>query len=121
MMKPYKRPEITSGDLNKPVTFFVMTEASGPEAHGDATPEVLHQCMADVYESSMKDIERNSTISARNMVTMKIRDTYGAYLPQTAHKFEINHHNYPHKYNVVDVAPDTSEDGFVKVIGEAYG
>lgn len=120
-MKPYKRPEITSGDLDKPVEFFVIGQSSGPEVGMDGEPEVLYFCMADVYESSMKDIERNQTVSAKNMVTMKIRDTYGEYLPQTEHKFEIRHHNYPHKYNVIDVAPDTSESGFIKVVGEAYG
>ncbi|WP_271401443.1 phage head-tail adapter protein [Salinicoccus roseus] len=119
-MKQYKRPEISTGSLNKPVDFFKVTSSDGPEAHTGGSEELLYHCMADVYESSMKDITRNDVSSAKKMVTMKIRDTVGGYLPQNTHRFRINHYKYPRDYQVIDVAPDTSEDGFMKVIGESF-
>ncbi|GAB3061885.1 hypothetical protein ACFOU0_06065 [Salinicoccus sesuvii] len=119
-MKQFKVPQISTGDLDKPVDFFVIKTSSGPEAHGSGGEELLYHCMADVYESSMKDITRNDVSSARKMVTIKIRDTVGGYLPQNTHSFRINHYKYPRDYQVIDVAPDTSEAGFMKVIGESH-
>lgn len=119
-MIKFERPAISSGGLNKPIEFFEIRPSSGPEVGGDERI-ILFNAMAEVYESSMKDIEAHSTVSAKNMITVKIRDTYGGYLPQTDHKFEINHHNYTNKYNVIDVSPDTRDRGFIKIVGESYG
>lgn len=120
-MKQYKRPEITTGDQNKPVSFFIVAESSGPEAHEGGREQTLFQCMADVYESSMKDIERNSMISAKNLITMKIRDTFGEYIPKTDHQFRIEHYNYPGTYNIVDISFDTKDGPFIKIVGEYHG
>lgn len=119
-MKPYKRPDIQTGDLNKPIHFYQKTAATGPEVGGDVVTTLFH-CMAEVYESSSKDIEAHSTVSAKNLITIKIRDTHGGYLPKTDHKFEIEHHNYSGAYNVIDVAPDNRDKGFFKIVGEWYG
>lgn len=120
-MKQYKRPAISTGELNKPVDFFVVYPSDGPEAHMGDVEEILFTCMAEVYESSMKDMEAHSTVASNFLITMKIRDTYGEYLPETKHQFRINHHNYPGDYNVIDVSPDTRDEGFIKIVGEYHG
>lgn len=116
-MIKFERPAIQTGDLNKPIRFYEIQVASGPE-QGGGGKVTLFEAMAEVYESSMKDIEAHSTVSSRDMITVKIRDTYGEYLPQTDHEFEIDHHHYPGEYRIIDVAPDNRDRGFIKIVGE---
>lgn len=119
-MFKYKRPDIQTGDLNKPIHFFVSEAQSGPEVGGSLTT-TLFRCTAEVYESSAKDIDAHSTVSARNLITVKIRDTHGGYMPNTKHQFNIEHHNYRGTYNVIDVSPDNRDKGFMKIVGEWHG
>lgn len=119
-MIKFQQQPITAGDLNKPIQFFEDAASSGPEV-GGGERNILFDCMAEVYESSTKDIDAHSTVAAQNLITVKIRDTYGEYIPRTYHKFAINHYNYPGEYNVISTAPDTRESGFIKIVGEHHG
>lgn len=116
----FERQPITTGDQDKPIVFFEEGVNAGPEVGSDETA-IHFRCMAEVYESSMKDVEAHSTVSAKNLITVKIRDTYGDYLPKTHHKFRIEHYNYPGDYNVINVSPDTRDKGFMKIVGEWHG
>lgn len=116
----YQIPKIRTGDLNKFVTFFKEKTSEGPEvSHGDF--EELYQCTAEVYESSQKDIEAHSTVLAKNMITIKIRDTATQYLPRSKHLFKIDHPYYPDTYEIISVSPHTREIGFFKIVGEYHG
>ena len=119
-MVKFNRPAIQTGEMNKPIQFLEYGVAEGPEVSAD-DPVVLFECMADVYESSSKDIEANSTVSAANLITVKIRETYGHYIPKTHHKFKINHFNYSGEYHIINVSPDTRDKGFIKIVGEHHG
>ena len=112
----YHKPEIVSGDLKTPVTFFKYVPKPGPEP-GDDVKEPLFDCTALVYSPSMKDIGILTAKNTEEGVTIKIRDPHADYIPTNKHKVVIDDYRYSKKiWDVVNVSPDVENNAFIKII-----
>lgn len=113
----YKKPKITSGNLNTPVIFFVPSSKS-PEPN-EQDIEVLYDCFAEVYNPSMKDMEiiNSRQKATKEAVTINIRDTFGEYLPTNKHNAKLDDYRYKNKiFEIISVAPDVKNNSFIKII-----
>ncbi len=115
-MNKYKPPRITTGDLRTPVVFFEYVPNDGPEP-GQNKKEILHECMAQIYKPSMKDIEILKVNDTADGMTLQVRDTKGAYTPTNKHYVEILDYRYKKKvWNVIDVSYDFEDNRFIKIV-----
>ena len=112
----YKKPKITSGDLDTPVIFFGYEPSNSPEPE-EQEKNVLHSCFAEIYSSSMKDMEivKSSGKATKQTVTINIRDPDIDYLPSNKHKAKLEDIRYKGViWELIDVA--APKDGFIKII-----
>lgn len=112
----YKPPKVQSGDLRTPVTFFEYAPSNGPDP-GEEEKVILHECYAEVYNPSMKDLEVLSGTGTKQAVTINIRDTKGEYLIDNKHYVEIQDYRFENKrFNIYDVRHDIQANGFITVL-----
>lgn len=113
----YKQPETDSGSLRTPATFYEFTPDNGPEP-GQNKKNTLHECFAEIYNPSMKDMEIMKATGTKEAITLRIRDAGKEYVPTNKHFFEVSDYRYTGKvFNIISVAPDIQNNKFIKVIG----
>lgn len=112
----YKPPDANAGDLRTPVVFYACAPHDGPEP-GESQKKILHECFAEVYNPSMKDIEVMKATDTKEAVTIRIRDTAGEFTPTNKHYVEIRDYRYSGKvFNAVDVRYDLKRNGFTTIL-----
>ena len=112
----YKKPKIDSGDLRTKVEFWRKT-GSGP-LPGSSTEKKEYECMAQVYNPSMKDMEILSVKGTKEGLTIKIRDPHEDYLPLNTDFVKVDDYRYgiEKEWNIVDVSFDFEDNRFVKIV-----
>lgn len=112
----YKPKKISTGDLRTPVLFFEYKPKDGPDP-GEVEKALLHECHAEIYSPSMKDLEILKSKETKQALTINIRDSKGQYVPTNKHFVEINDYRYKGiVWNVVDVVYDMQDNSFIKLI-----
>lgn len=112
----YQPPKTSSGDLKTPVIFYEYKPSNGPEP-GEEKKSILHECTAELYNPSMKDIDIMKIKETNEAVTIRIRDTHGEYLPANDHKVDIDDYRYSMKtWEVIDVRPDPKDNRFITIL-----
>lgn len=91
--KSIKSETTHNGTLNTPVEFCSTKVASGLHKHG-TTKSVEYKSWAEIYSSSLKDIEILKSRGVKKSVTIIIRNPYGAYQPNNKHVVEIHSPQY---------------------------
>lgn len=116
MNTKYKPKETHAGTLRTPVTFYEYAPAHGPEP-GQSEKAILHECYAEIYNPSMKDIQVMGVHGTKEAVTILIRDTKGEYIPTNKHFASIHDYRYTNKIlNVLDVRPDLQNNNFITIL-----
>lgn len=119
MNKPqfqYKPPKVKTGDLRTPVKFFEYTPSEGPNPD-EEVKLLLHECFAEVYNPSMKDLEKLKTVSTKHAVTINIRDSKGEYVPDNKHFVELLDYRYKGTvWDILDVRYDVQENSFITIL-----
>ncbi|MGO1988463.1 hypothetical protein [Mammaliicoccus vitulinus] len=112
----FKHKRVNTGTRNKIVEFYRISN-EGPEADNDSEVKVF-ESYANVYSSSTKDVEVVQSTRSNDLVTIKILDTNGEYIPQTSEKFKIKHPFYDYGfYEIKDISLD-EEEKELKIVGE---
>ena len=112
----YKPPKVQTGDLRTPVKFFEYTPSNGPDP-GEEEKLLLHECFAEVYNPSMKDLEKLKTVNTKHAVTINIRDSKGEYVPDNKHLVELSDYRYKNiMWEVLDVRYDVQENSFITLL-----
>ena len=112
----FKHKRVNTGSRDKIVEFYSF-ENDGPEADGSTETKVF-TAYANVYSSSSKDIEIVQSTRSNNLITIKILDTNGEYIPSTNEKFKILHPFYDKGfYEMRDISLD-EEEKEIKIVGE---
>lgn len=112
----HRKPDTSSGKLRTPITFYLYKPTSGPEP-GEEIKNVLHECLCEIYNPSMKDLTIMETTGTKEAVTVRIRDTKGEYLPTNKHVAEINDYRYEGKvFKAIDVRPDLTDNRFITIL-----
>jgi len=112
----YKTPDVHSGNLRTPVTFYEYAPAEGPDP-GQQEKKILYQCYAQVYAPSMKDLEIMRATGTKEAVTIRIRDPGKEYIPTNKHFAEMDDYRYTgRRFDVVDVAYDVEKNRIVKML-----
>lgn len=112
----YKKPKIDSGDLRTKVEFWRKT-GNGP-LPGSSTKEKVYECMAQVYNPSMKDMEILSVKGTKEGLTIKIRDPHEDYIALNTDFVKVDDYRYgtEKEWNIVDVSFDFEDNRFVKIV-----
>jgi len=112
----YKPKETNAGTLRTPVSFYEYAPDRGPEP-GQSKKSIIHECYAEIYNPSMKDIQIMEVRGTKEAVTIIIRDTKGEYIPTNKHFVSIHDYRYVNKIlNVLDVRPDIRNNDFVTIL-----
>lgn len=117
MISPnYKKPKTGAGELRTPVFFYILEPDMGPEP-GEGKEKILHQCMCEAYNPSIKDLSILDTKGTKEAVTIRIRDPAGEYLPSNKHLAKLDDYRYVGKvFEVIDVRPDLKENRFITLL-----
>lgn len=117
MINPnYKKPKTDTGRLRTPVSFYVVEPNTGLDP-GVGIKTLLHKCMCEAYNPSMKDLSILDTKGTKEAVTIRIRDTAGEYLPTNKHTAELDDIWYVGKlFSVIDVRPDLTDNRFITIL-----
>lgn len=112
----YKRPETGAGELRIPVVFYLFAPDPGPEP-GESRKRILHACMCEAYNPSIKDRTILDTTGTREAVTIKIRDPKEEYLPSNKHFAELDDRRFAGTvFSILDVRPDLKENRFITIL-----
>ena len=116
-MLMYKRKRTHSGTLNTPVTFFRQTNTSPfPDNY---TLVEQFSCLAEMYESSTKDMQSVNMNNAKNVVTLNIPNPRMDYRIRHDDVFILQSSMYQDlEFQVEHFAPN---DDLLKIVGVAYG
>ncbi|MDN6626260.1 MAG: phage head-tail adapter protein [Pisciglobus halotolerans] len=119
MKKPefkYTPPKVQSGDLRTPAKFYEYTTSTGPEPD-QVEKSLLHECFSEVYNPSMKDLEKLKTANTKHAVTINIRDSKGEYVPTNKHFVELLDYRYKDiVWDVLDVRYDIQDNSFITIL-----
>ena len=116
LLNKYEPPKVQSGSLRTPVVFFTLTPSNGPE-QGEDVKTIVHKCFAEIYNPSMKDMEKLKTVDTKQAVTINIRDTKGEYSPTNKEFVEIQDYRYKDvTWNIVEVRPDFEKNAFITLL-----
>ena len=108
--KSIKSETTHNGTLNTPVVFYSIRVASGLHKQ-ETVSRVEYQTWAEIYSSSLKDIEILKSRDVKKSVTIKIRDPYGAYETNNKHVVEIHAPRYKGVFwKIEDIRP---KDGYI--------
>src|SRR5690625_1640368 len=112
-----KQPQVHTGELRRPVTFFELVPNEGPLPGNRKV--VLFVCMAKIDGVWLRDVELAKAHGTLSDITIVIRDPQGDYIPSNKHSVEINALEYKGKlYNIKDAQPDLQNKQFVNVIAK---
>lgn len=112
----HKKQETHSGKLRTPISFYQFRQLQGPEP-GYGEKEILHKCMCEAYNPSMKDLAIMDSIGTKEAVTVRIRDTAGEYIPTNKHLAVLDDYRYEGKvFSVIDVRNDMVENRFITIV-----
>lgn len=112
----YKPPGADTGSLRTRIAFYEYAPDDGPEPT-ESKKAVLHECFAEVYNPSMKDIEIMKATDTKEAVTVRIRDTKGEYTPTNKHYAELFDYRYEGKiFNIIDVRHDLTDNNFTTIL-----
>lgn len=99
-----------------PVSFYLFGPDDGPEP-GEGQKKILHRCMCEAYNPSIKDLTVMGTVGTKEAVTVRIRDTGGEYMPSNKHFAELDDHRFRGKvFSVIDVRPDMKDSRFITIL-----
>lgn len=113
-----KRKKVGAKDLNVPVTFYKF-KADGGFLPNSEEEEVLHECLANVYSSSVKDLSRLEDLGygTKRSISMNIRDSLGEYIPDNKHHVKIHDYRYEKvDWEVAAVDFDLEDNNMIKII-----
>lgn len=112
----YEPPKVQSGSLRTPVVFFEFAPDDGPDPSESAKKE-LHNCFAEIYSPSMKDIEKLKAVDTKQAITINIRDTKGEYNPTNKDFVEIKDYRYRDVvWNIIEVRNDLTDNAFITIL-----
>lgn len=115
----YKRPDSEASDKRTPTTFYSSAKESFIPT-GSTEGEELFFCMAELYQSSMKDYETLDTTGLEAAVTILIYNPIPDYTPDNTHYFIVDEALYRDKrFEIQTIAPNGP--GEIKIVGAAYG
>ena len=113
-----KRKKVGAKDLNVPVTFYKFKADEGFLPNSEEE-EVLHECLANVYSSSVKDLSRLEDLGygTKRSISMNIRDSLGEYIPDNKHHVKIHDYRYEKvDWEVIAVDFDLEDNNMIKII-----
>lgn len=114
----YKPPKTGAGKLRIPITFYLYGPDDGPEP-GEGRRTVLHKCMCEAYNPSIKDLTIMGIKGTKEAVTVKIRDPGKEYLPTNKQFAQLDDYRFPGKeLAVIDVRPDMEDGRFITILLE---
>ena len=117
-MKQYKPPRVTSGDLNIPVTFFVVQIEEGFR-NQPSEPVEFFKALCEVYDSSVKDLESVSSVNEKTVITINIRNPFGSVDITRKNKFKIDHYLYDDMlFNIEKIS---LKDNMLNIVGAYHG
>lgn len=117
-MKPFKKPKVTTKQLNTRVTFYEYAPKKGP-LPGETQKRILKECWANVDGVWLRDVERAKENGTVNDVTITIRDYRNEFMPDLKQRVSIDTAFYKDKrYEVVGVKPDEQNKNFILVIAK---
>ncbi|EFV98128.1 hypothetical protein HMPREF9171_0371 [Streptococcus agalactiae ATCC 13813] len=110
------RKKTNNGDLRTPVIFYSST--TDDELDGrDMKLKKLFTTLAEVYNPSIKDIEKVTEKGVKAQYTIKFRDPLSGYIPQNDHLVEIIDSRLPNKkIGILDIRPDFVDRDFIVVV-----
>lgn len=114
----YVPKKTSSGSLRTPVIFYAYKPGDSFEP-GEVEYEKIYECFCEAYSPSMKDIEilKESSKKTNNTVTIRIRDSFGEFFPDTENYAELLDYRYKDlRFNVIDVRPDLVENDFLTIL-----
>lgn len=113
MVQP-RKTTVTGGDMRTPVTFY-KAQPSDDFMPGESVSEIVHECFANVYAPSQKDLDMTDKEATLTLVTwypMEKEITDDMY-------FEIMLPQYKNKkYNIIQIFDDTDYHRNLKVVGK---
>ncbi len=117
-MKIYKPPKVGNGDLNIPVTFFVVEIEEGLRP-GPSKLVPFFDSLCEVYDSSTKDLVSVASVNEKTVITINLRNPYGSIKIERTHKFKINHYLYGDlTFNIEKVS---LKDNMLNIVGAHHG
>lgn len=114
----YKPPKTGAGELRIPATFYLYEPEEGPEP-GEERKSILHECMCEAYNPSIKDLTVMGMKGTKEAVTVRIRDPGEGYIPSNKHFAELDDRRFRGKeLSVIDVRPDMEDGRFITLLLE---
>lgn len=107
-----------NGKLRTPVTFYACSVANGLDARENAM-SVKYEAFAECYAPSSKDIEilKNSSVSPKRSLTIKIREPMSAYRPDNKHRVKVHDDRFSTIiWDIVDIRPDFVQKDFITIL-----
>lgn len=118
MINRYKRPDTHGGTMRTPIR-FLSKDYSSPYPHERKTKEKFFT-LAEVYSSSVADIQGLSSTQSKNAVTLIFNYPYGVQI-SNKDVFKIEDGIFAgNKYEVQSVGSVYKQPGKVKIVGVSY-
>lgn len=117
-----QRPQqqFNSGEFRTPIQFFAIITDDGP--YPGVKQEKSFFTLAEVYESSTKDLEHVDTTNSNHIVTILFRHPHSDYRIKHSDVFRILDGMYVDiEFDVQHFAPSKDNKEIIKVVGVAYG
>lgn len=110
------RKKTNNGDLRTPIAFYSSTTDDSLDGR-DMKLKKLFTTFAEVYNPSIKDIEKVTEKGVKAQYTVKFRDPLMAYIPKNDHLVEINDNRLPSKkIGILDIRPDFVDRDFIVIV-----
>ncbi len=107
-----------NGKLRTPITFYIGEVRKGLDAR-DIVTTAKYKTFAECYAPSSKDIEilKNSSVSPKRSLTIKIREPMEDYRPDNKHRVKIQDDRYQDIFwDIVDIRPDFAQKDFITIL-----
>lgn len=113
-----KRNQRNTAQLKIPMEFYKYRPKSGFEP-GKKEEEILHKCLGHIYSTSVKELEKIAALGKgqKRNVSIRIRDSYGAYDPELTHGVRIFDRRLINvRWSIISIEPDLEDNDFIKII-----
>ncbi|GAX47311.1 hypothetical protein RsY01_910 [Lactococcus reticulitermitis] len=107
-----------NGTLRTPVTFYACGVANGLDARENVM-SVKYEAFAECYAPSSKDIEilKNSSVSPKRSLTIKIREPMADYRPGNKHRVKVRDARFADIFwDIADIRPDLTQNEFITIL-----
>lgn len=119
MFQKYNRPKVSNGDLNVPIKFYRTVTDDGP--YPTVSEKEVFMTLADVYESSIKDLERLKGTDSKHIISLNFRNPRKDYQVDSSDVFEILDEMYEGiKFNIEHFSLTGESNDLMKIVGVAY-